>query len=411
MSNFAGVTFPYQTVTPSDHAIVNRAALTDGFLSGCTLTFAGTGLTMDAGHLILCGRHCRHTAIETWTVDGATSGYARLILTIDTTKTSTLDAFAQVEASVDYADAAEGFPALTQSDINADGVLYQAAACIVSLGSGGITGIVQQLPAASARGGGGLNFSVVGGTAQPADPVENMIWVNTDVEITDVVISNAPPLEHQTGTVWIKTGSSSYGQLNIAPAGTAMVYPLECWIYADDSASPVQAEAMTYRYGKWRDWGVYLYKAGYECVEITGGWSILDPLTGDVEVTDEAMIISVDDDTLSRYYRGICTKKPVDFTHINKLILTPGWIQKLGSDVMAVIWLLQTHPDNDNYWYERSKTLYNAVPSIDDWANAPHEIDCSYDSVAGSYYLFIGLKVQGSDAGRSVLNIEQVGIG
>lgn len=37
---------------------------------------------------------------------------------------------------------------------------------------------------ASISAGDGLNFEVVGGTTQPANPKENTIWINTDVEIT-----------------------------------------------------------------------------------------------------------------------------------------------------------------------------------------------------------------------------------
>lgn len=36
----------------------------------------------------------------------------------------------------------------------------------------------------SSGGGSELNFSIVGGTAQPTNPKENTIWVNTDAEIT-----------------------------------------------------------------------------------------------------------------------------------------------------------------------------------------------------------------------------------
>ena len=60
------------------------------------------------------------------------------------------------------------------------------------------------------RGGGGnpLNFTVVGGTAQPESPKENTIWVNTDQEITGWIVSSAEPTETFAGLVWIASGSS-----------------------------------------------------------------------------------------------------------------------------------------------------------------------------------------------------------
>lgn len=335
MSDFMGVTFPLQKVTPSDFAIVNRAALTDGFLSGCALSYAGTGLTMEAGDLLICGRHIRHPAAQAWTVDGASSGFARLVLTIDTAKTSTLDAFDMVESSVEYATSEEGFVALTQEDINVDGTRYQVTACIVSLSSGGIIGIVQQLPAASAKGAGSLNFKVVGGLAQPADPEENMIWVPTAVEITDVVISNAPPLEHQTGTVWIKTGVRSYGQLNVSSQGTAMVYPLECWVYTDDTANPTQVEAMTYRFGKWRDWGMYLYKEDYESPDMMGGWKFGGGAGNHYEIsqaTDGLSIVFSGEQNGENEFILATTKGKVDLHGISRLVLNPDFIVSTTSD-------------------------------------------------------------------------------
>lgn len=149
--NFLGVTFPEQKATPSDDAIIRQAVLNDGILAGCGLDFAGFTLTMASGLLLIKGREIRHTVSESWAVSGATSGYARLSLMIDLSKTSTIDIFEQVDIAIDYASTADGFPALEQTEINVFGVKYQAEICVVSLSSGGITGIVRQLPAVSLR--------------------------------------------------------------------------------------------------------------------------------------------------------------------------------------------------------------------------------------------------------------------
>jgi len=145
MSNFSGVTFPFQSVTPSDDAIVRRRMLGDSILSGCEFSYSGSTLTMTAGHLVACGRQFRHSVSENWAVNGAASGYARLILVIDTTKASTKTAFEQISTAVEYASAIDGFPELMQADINESGTIYQVVLCVVSLGTGGITGIVSQI--------------------------------------------------------------------------------------------------------------------------------------------------------------------------------------------------------------------------------------------------------------------------
>ena len=150
-ANFTGVTFKDQSVTPSDDGIIRRALMSAGILYGCDVSYSGSTLTVAAGQLLMCGRQIRHPAAQNWAVVGATSGYARLVLTIDLTRTSTKDTFDQVLDTVEYADSLDGFTALEASDINVSGTRYQVVLCVVSLGSGGITGITSKLPAASAN--------------------------------------------------------------------------------------------------------------------------------------------------------------------------------------------------------------------------------------------------------------------
>lgn len=144
---FTGITFPEQKVTPSHDAIIRRATLADGILHGCDLSYSGYTLTMGAGVMIACGRQFSHTSVQNWAVSGATSGYARLVLTIDTTRASTKKNFDQIVDSIEYASALDGFLALQQQDINQSGTIYQMVVCVVSLGAGGITGIVDQIGA------------------------------------------------------------------------------------------------------------------------------------------------------------------------------------------------------------------------------------------------------------------------
>lgn len=143
--NFTGITFVEQQVTPSDDAIVRRAILDDGILTGCHLSYTGSTLTMTAGQLMICGRQIRHPSTQNWAVVDASSGYARLLLTIDLTLTSSKDEFAQVVDTIEYAATADGFPELVQEDINDNGILYQVVACTMALGSGGISGITPRL--------------------------------------------------------------------------------------------------------------------------------------------------------------------------------------------------------------------------------------------------------------------------
>ena len=54
-----------------------------------------------------------------------------------------------------------------------------------------------------------LNYSVVGGTTQPSNPTENMIWVNTDQKNTNYIFSKNEPQQFKEGMVWIQTCNKS----------------------------------------------------------------------------------------------------------------------------------------------------------------------------------------------------------
>ena len=256
-TNFSGVTFAQQRVTPIDDAIIRRAILPDGILTGCRLSYSGSTLTMAAGQMVICGRQIRHAASQNWAVVGATSGYARLLLTIDLTRTATKEVFDQVVDTIEYASSLDGFLALEQADINAAGTKYQIPICVVSLGAGGITGIVSQLEPASAGILGGLNFNLVGGVTQPADPKENTIWVNTDVPIAGWALSFTEPSEPEEGMVWIVTGTSSKVAFNALKKNTLMVYPTTCKQFVNGAWNNVTAKS--YIDGEWVEWRDYLF--------------------------------------------------------------------------------------------------------------------------------------------------------
>lgn len=262
-SNFTGVTFAKQKIAPADDAIIRRAVLTDGILTGCALSYSGSTLTMAAGQLLVCGRQIKHPASQNWAVVDATSGFARILLTIDLTRTASKDVFDQVVDTIEYASSRDGFPALEQADVNASGVRYQVVLAVVSLGTGGITGIVSQLAASEASGGGGLNFKVVGGLTQPADPTENMLWVKTAAEITGYVIAASAPATAAEGTVMIFTGTASLVAFNALKKNQLMVYPGTVKMYS--TGAWANMDASIYQDSKWTrisSSSLYIVQAG-----------------------------------------------------------------------------------------------------------------------------------------------------
>lgn len=148
--SLTGITFANQKITPSDDGRLYGAMLADGILTGCGITFAAATLSVAAGSLLIGTRELR-TSGETLSVTGATSGYARVIVDIDLTRAATKTSFEQAQFQVQYAASLDAFAALEQQDINTAGTHYQAAFCVLSLGTAGITGVVSSL--ASARVG------------------------------------------------------------------------------------------------------------------------------------------------------------------------------------------------------------------------------------------------------------------
>ena len=74
--------------------------------------------------------------------------------------------------------------------------------------------------------GGGLNFRVVGGTAQPAAPKENTIWVNTDAEIAGWSFSATKPSDPVEGMVWITYNITGGKIFNVLSSNAIMLCPV-----------------------------------------------------------------------------------------------------------------------------------------------------------------------------------------
>ena len=101
-------------------------------------------------------------------------------------------------------------------------------------------------------GGASLNFKVVGGTAAPADPRENTVWVNTDVPINGWTFQSDQPLIPAEGMVWIATGISSACRFNALKKNGIILYPLAASQYV--GGAWVSLAAQSYQGGAWNPW-------------------------------------------------------------------------------------------------------------------------------------------------------------
>lgn len=146
-----GVTFEDCFIRPQEDAALMAAICADGLYGGCQITASGATVKLSAGRIIACGRICIVASELSVPVSG-TSGYARLVLTIDRSKSAAQQRAIDVETSTTL----EGFAALTQNDINAGESVYQMVLCTVSLGTSGVTGIISTCGAAHGKAAGVL---------------------------------------------------------------------------------------------------------------------------------------------------------------------------------------------------------------------------------------------------------------
>lgn len=132
-----------------------------------------------------------------------------------------------------------------------------------------VSGLADEIRALSS-----LNFRVVGGTAQPTDPRENDIWVNTDTRITEWIFSATKTENPTEGMVWFATGVTSGAAFNAVRKNGIVLYPVEAQQYVGGAWMKVTAQS--YQNGAWRDWWAgELYTPGNEFEEVTGGWTAL----------------------------------------------------------------------------------------------------------------------------------------
>ena len=201
--SLTGITFANQKITPSDDGRLYGAMLADGILTGCGITFAAATLSVAAGSLLIGTRELR-TSGETLSVTGATSGYARVIIDIDLTRAATKTSFEQAQFQIQYAASLDAFASLEQQDINTAGTHYQAAFCVLSLGTAGITGVVSSLASArvgvaqltnDARFGTELAISTPGSTPDLAWG-NALVWVwgtSMTIKLTAEISALLPP--------------------------------------------------------------------------------------------------------------------------------------------------------------------------------------------------------------------------
>lgn len=152
-----GITFAGQNVTPKNDGSLYGAHYGDGILNGCEMNISGDGegLTIQAGHLMACGRVCQIDGDTTIDLSDRTltNGYIQVTLDLDTS----LPEGEQWNIHRPLIESATTtFPALTKDDINTAGTLYQLQLAVVQISGGNLTSIVSSLGGSGLISSGGI---------------------------------------------------------------------------------------------------------------------------------------------------------------------------------------------------------------------------------------------------------------
>lgn len=250
----------------------------------------------------------------------------------------------------------------------------------------------------NAWGGGGLNFSVVGGETLPSDHAENTIWVKTSVDITSYIFSATEPTAHAKGMVWIIVGTSSTVEFNALKKNAIQVYPVSAKQYV--GGAWVDVTAMSYIGGELVAWTKYLYHAGNEYESITGGWTVVNTADGSVSKNADGISIAA---------KGVNGNTSLAFVHTaNKVDLTDVSTIRINDDAQ----IRKTSGVSVRF------AVYSSVPNFDDMSNnivaglggwsglSAFELDVS--ALTGEYYILFGSQFNGNSSYSIELNLKEV---
>lgn len=232
-----------------------------------------------------------------------------------------------------------------------------------------------------------LNFDIVGGLTQPADPKENTIWVITDQKVTGYAFSATQPVEPMEGMVWSTVGTSSPVEFNALKKNGIQVYPVSAKQYV--GGAWVNKTAKTYQNGAWVDWFTWFYNRGDEYTDITGGWKCVykSNYASNAKNTDQglyAQSISLTGAYVHNWY----TNNLVDvskFSTLHARMLTT----KSGNCAVRLM-LLNNNTAVENEHSSGFTVISNPTASVET------QIDFDISNVSGKYY--IKLNYQGGDS-------------
>ena len=135
-----GITFQEQLITSSNmaHFMWTFLNKTNGVTKGCEVSAEDTDVYVQSGYFIVFGRMVQIIGTETIAAPEVESGtlYCKMVFEIDLTKENTEEQFNQGYYKI--LSSPDGYPSVTQQDLDAGGTLYQLPFCQFTVSVAGI---------------------------------------------------------------------------------------------------------------------------------------------------------------------------------------------------------------------------------------------------------------------------------
>lgn len=230
-----------------------------------------------------------------------------------------------------------------------------------------------------------MNYSVVGGIEQPTKPTKNMIWVNTDQNITNWVFSKSEPKSLEEGMIWFTTGNDSavsFFTLTMDGKEFDEVYPICAKQYV--GGTWVDKTAKSWQGGEWVEWIIYIFKSGHGNIQpvVTSSES-----NGRITVSNDEIIFdyTATSGNLSYY----STKEPIDVTNLKTLC--GKFLVTAGADQSAFV----AFGANENLITDGTTSAsYRAIAKIYVDSNV-QDIMIDISSLTGLYYIGFHTSLRG----------------
>lgn len=228
-----------------------------------------------------------------------------------------------------------------------------------------------------------LNYSIIGGTTEPENPSENMIWINTENEITSHKLSKYEPNNPVEGMVWIYLGDASnvnFHTLSMNERELDEVHPISAKQYI--GGVYVDVTAKSYQGGEWVDWSVTLYPPG-------SNWNTATSGNGHATINGDGITLKEEWISYSQYQQAT-TQSKWDVTGFNKLRARMKTSSTGCTKVVALSAVASSNVRDGSF----AAKVQNATQT-------PETIfECDISGLSGEYYVVVGQYIESGNSNK-----------